>query len=177
MIFFRFKSIVGIGVGAGAYILAKFAVSHIQILLLSYRFISVLKSLNYCFYDYSVQLIFPDLVEGLVLLNIDPNGKGWIDWAATKVSAYKCFKSVTVTVGVEGYTHIHTYRLDFCCLSIIISLSVPQLSGLTSALPDTVLPHLFSQVSSESRNVSGHTTLSCLAMAIRCLNSAILSRH
>ncbi|XP_062277638.1 protein NDRG4 isoform X4 [Scomber scombrus] len=70
---FGFKSIVGIGVGAGAYVLAKLA------------------------------LIFPDLVEGLVLLNIDPNGKGWIDWAATK------------------------------------------LSGLTSALPDTVLPHLFSQ--------------------------------
>lgn len=28
---FRFKSIVGIGVGAGAYILAKLAVSHISV--------------------------------------------------------------------------------------------------------------------------------------------------
>lgn len=37
----------------------------------------------------SRQLIFPDLVEGLVLINIDPNGKGWIDWAATKVSAVR----------------------------------------------------------------------------------------
>lgn len=32
-----------------------------------------------------LQLIFPDLVEGLVLINVDPNGKGWIDWAASKV--------------------------------------------------------------------------------------------
>ncbi|XP_028623482.1 protein NDRG4-like isoform X1 [Grammomys surdaster] len=51
---FGFKYMIGIGVGAGAYVLDKFA------------------------------LIFPDLVEGL--MNIDSNGKGWIDWAATKLS-------------------------------------------------------------------------------------------
>lgn len=32
------------------------------------------------------QLINPSLVEGLVLINVDPCAEGWIDWAASKVS-------------------------------------------------------------------------------------------
>uniref|UniRef100_A0A8C5PWR4 Protein NDRG3 n=1 Tax=Leptobrachium leishanense TaxID=445787 RepID=A0A8C5PWR4_9ANUR len=54
----QFKSIIGIGVGAGAYVLARFALN------------------------------FPNLVEGLVLVNIDPCAKGWIDWAASKLSGW-----------------------------------------------------------------------------------------
>lgn len=85
LFFFSFKSIVGIGVGAGAYILAKFAVSTSQMSFFL-RFCFCFKfTFNAILHIYS-QLIFPDLVEGLVLLNIDPNGKGWIDWAATKLS-------------------------------------------------------------------------------------------
>ncbi|XP_019406275.1 PREDICTED: protein NDRG3 isoform X1 [Crocodylus porosus] len=52
------KSIIGIGVGAGAYILSRFALNH------------------------------PDLVEGIVLINIDPCAKGWIDWAVAKLSGW-----------------------------------------------------------------------------------------
>lgn len=33
----------------------------------------------------SHQLANPDSVEGLVLINIDTNARGWIDWAAQKV--------------------------------------------------------------------------------------------
>lgn len=83
----------------------------------------------------ALQLIFPDLVEGLVLMNIDPNGKGWIDWAATKVST----KPIMPVCGSSDLGQPHSGFL-----------SLLQLSGLTSTLPDTVLSHLFSQVRGSS---------------------------
>ncbi|XP_056588573.1 protein NDRG3b isoform X1 [Triplophysa dalaica] len=54
----KINSMIGIGVGAGAYILTKLALNE------------------------------PGLVEGLVLINVDPCAKGWIDWAASKVSGW-----------------------------------------------------------------------------------------
>ncbi|KAK0153163.1 Protein NDRG2 [Merluccius polli] len=53
--FFKFRSVIGVGVGAGAYILSKFTLAN------------------------------PDAVEGLVLINMDPNARGWMEWAAQKL--------------------------------------------------------------------------------------------
>ncbi|KAM4692379.1 protein NDRG3 isoform 2-T2 [Rhinophrynus dorsalis] len=82
------KSIIGIGVGAGAYVLSRFALNH------------------------------PDLTEGLVLINIDPCAKGWIDWAASKLSGWTSNIVDIVLAHLFGYEElqsnldlIQTYRL------------------------------------------------------------------
>ncbi|XP_077593773.1 protein NDRG3-like [Stigmatopora nigra] len=54
----QIKSVIGIGVGAGAYVLTKLALNE------------------------------PSLVEGLVLINIDPCARGWMDWAVSKLSGW-----------------------------------------------------------------------------------------
>uniref|UniRef100_A0A4W4GL98 N-myc downstream regulated 1a n=1 Tax=Electrophorus electricus TaxID=8005 RepID=A0A4W4GL98_ELEEL len=55
---FGLKSVIGMAVGAGAYILAKFA------------------------------LDYPAMVEGIVLINVNPCAEGWMDWAAHKITGW-----------------------------------------------------------------------------------------
>lgn len=82
------KTVIGIGVGAGSYVLSKFALDH------------------------------PELVEGLVLMNVDPCAKGWIDWAAAKLSGWTSNVVDVVLAHLFGYDElqsnldlVQTYRL------------------------------------------------------------------
>uniref|UniRef100_A0A3Q2DIQ5 Protein NDRG3-like n=1 Tax=Cyprinodon variegatus TaxID=28743 RepID=A0A3Q2DIQ5_CYPVA len=88
--------VIGIGVGAGAHILTRLALNE------------------------------PSLVEGLVLIDIDPCAKGWVDWAASKLSGWTS-SLVDVIMGhhfssdqlAENQEIVQTYRLH-------MSQDVPQ---------------------------------------------------
>ncbi|CAH6777971.1 Ndrg1 [Phodopus roborovskii] len=84
---FGLKSVIGMGTGAGAYILTRFALNN------------------------------PEMVEGLVLMNVNPCAEGWMDWAASKISGWtQALPDMVVShlFGKEEMHNnvevVHTYR-------------------------------------------------------------------
>ncbi|XP_074469015.1 protein NDRG1a isoform X2 [Sebastes fasciatus] len=74
---FGLKSVLGMGSGAGAYVLTRFA------------------------------LDYPNMVEGLLAININPCAEGWMDWAAHKITGWTSAMPDIIIGHLFGKEEIH----------------------------------------------------------------------
>ncbi|XP_041095521.1 protein NDRG2-like [Polyodon spathula] len=125
--YFNFCSIIGIGVGAGAYVLSRYT------------------------------LTCPDSVEGLVLINVDAFAKGWMDWAAEKLT--------TLTSSLTEKILGHLFSQEELCAGTEL---VKTYKKIISQTPNLYNIELFWNIYNSRRdlNIARGSTLKCPVMLV-----------
>lgn len=99
---------------------------------------------------YLLKLKYPDMVEGLVLINMSAQAEGFMDWAAQKVQKLFFFLLDLHSYEIWKYCIIKLiWRSLYICYNAQILTKAwhfQQITSWTHALPDTVILHLFGKV-------------------------------